>query len=249
MLESRRRQAGLAFERFVWPKVLPPLSAEQQKVSDDFYRHWHEVLPNKYRAIEEFNHSYPKRVLAELSRPRTLEIGAGTGGHIAHEDLSIQSYYCIELRQHLADYIMQRFPQVHAVVGDCQRNIPFEDGFFSRVLATHVLEHLTNLPAALDEIKRVLAPGGRLSVVLPCDPGLAYEFARRISSERMFRKRYGMPYDWFIFREHINSPEEILTLLRQRFELLHTEYWPLKVPAVNLNLCIGVTLSKASDQQ
>ena len=39
MLEARRRQAGLAFERFVWPKVLPALSAEQQKVSDDFYRH------------------------------------------------------------------------------------------------------------------------------------------------------------------------------------------------------------------
>jgi len=30
--------------------------------------------------------------------------------------------------------------------------------------------------------------------------------------------------------------------------VLHTEYWPLRVPAVNLNLCIGVTLSKAGDQ-
>ena len=248
MLESRRREAGFAFKRFVWPKVLPPLTAEQQKVSDDFYRHWHEVLPNRYRVIEGFNHSYPKRVLANLSNPRTLEIGAGTGGHIAHEDLSSQSYYCVELRQHLADLIMARFPQVHAVVGDCQRNIPFEDGFFNRVLATHVLEHLTDLPGALDEIRRVLAPGGFLSVVLPCDPGLAYEFARKISSERIFKKRYGMSYDWFIFREHINSPEEILTLLRQRFKLLHCEYWPLKVPAVNLNLCIGVTLSKERDQ-
>lgn len=249
MLDSiRRRESGLAFQRFVWPKVLPPLTPEQQRISDDFYRHWHEVLPNKYQAIEEFNHSYPRRVLPDLENPRTLEIGAGTGGHIAHEDLSNQSYYCIELRQHLADRIMQRFPKVHAVVGDCQKNIPFDDNYFHRVLATHVLEHLTDLPSALDQIKRVLAPGGLVSVVLPCDPGLAYEFARRISSERIFKKRYGVPYDWFIFREHINSPEEILTLLRQRFKPMRIEYWPLRVPLVNMNLCIGVTLRKEDDQ-
>jgi SAM-dependent methyltransferase len=246
MLESGKRDDGLAFKRFVWPKVLPPLSPEQQRISDDFFRHWHEVLPNKYRAIEQFNHSYPRRMLPDVADIRTLEIGAGTGGHIAHEDLSGQTYHCIELRQHLADLIMQRFPQVHAVVGDCQRNIPFENNFFNRVIVTHVLEHLTDLPAALDEIQRVMAPGGLLSVVLPCDPGLAYGFARKISSERLFRKRYGMSYDWFIHREHINSPEEILTLLRQRFRRLHMTYWPLRVPIVNMNLCIGITLTKVA---
>ena len=71
MRDSERSEAGLAFERFVWPKVLPPLTPEQQRVSDDFYRHWHEVLPNKYRAIEEFNHSYPRRMLPDMPRPRT----------------------------------------------------------------------------------------------------------------------------------------------------------------------------------
>lgn len=248
MLETERNEAGLSFKRFVWPKVLPPLTSEQQKISDDFYRHWHELIPNKYRAIEQFNHSYPMRMLPSVPNAKTLEIGAGTGGHIAHEDLSNQSYHCIELRPHMAEKIMERFPQVRAVVGDCQRNIPFEDNFFDRVLATHVLEHLTDLPAALDQIQRVLAPGGLFSAVIPCDPGLAYGFARKISSERIFRKRYGMSYDWFIHREHINSPDEILTLLRQRFTPVHSEYWPLRVPVVNMNLCIGITLRKAAHQ-
>ena len=43
------------------------------------------------------------------------------------------------------------------------------------------------------------------------------------------------------------SPEEILTLLRQRFTPLHSEYWPLRVPAVNLNLCIGITLTRPAE--
>ena len=246
MLESKRDADGLNFKPFVWPKILPPLSPEQQRISDDFYRYWHEELPNKYRAFEDFNHSYPRRLLPDVSRPRTLEIGPGVGGHIAHEDLSNQEYFCIELRQQLADEITRRFPQVHTVVGDCQRSIPFENDFFHRILATHVLEHLTDLPPALDEISRVLAPGGLLSVVLPCDPGIAYGFARKISTERIFKKRYRTSYGWFIHREHVNSPEEILTLLRQRFTPLHVEYWPLRVPVMNLNLCIGMTLTKAA---
>jgi SAM-dependent methyltransferase len=248
MLDSKEKEAKLDFKRFVWPKVLPPLTPEQQVVSDDFYRHWHEVIPTKYRAIEEFNHSYPTRMLPDKPMPRTLEIGAGTGGHIAHEDLTNQSYHCVELRPHLAESIMARFPQVHAVVGDCQRNIAFEDNYFDRVLATHVLEHLTDLPAALDQIERVLAPGGLLSVVMPCDPGLAYGFARKISSERIFRKRYGMSYDWFIHREHINSTTEIMTLLQQRFTPVDSVYWPLRIPVVNMNLCVGMTLRKGPDE-
>ncbi|HEX8168875.1 MAG TPA: class I SAM-dependent methyltransferase [Beijerinckiaceae bacterium] len=232
------------FPRFVWPKNPPPLSPEQQRISDDFYKHWHEVLPKKYGAIERFNHGYPQKVLPDKERFRTLEIGAGIGGHIAEEDLSRQDYYCIEMRQHLADEIMRRFPQVKAVVGDCQQRMPFDDDFFDRVVVTHVLEHLTNLPAALDEVRRVLRPGGLFAVVLPCDPGLAYGFARKISSERMFRKRYGQSYEWFIRREHINSPDEILTLLRERFTVVDQTYWPLMIPLVDLNLCIGVTVKK-----
>src|ERR1700744_1552654 len=100
MLETERDEAGLSFKRFVLPKVLPPLISQRQKISDDFYRHWHELIPNKYRAIEQFNHSYPMRMLPSVANAKTLEIGAGTGGHIAHEDLSNQSYYCIELRPH-----------------------------------------------------------------------------------------------------------------------------------------------------
>ncbi len=42
-----------------WPKVLPPLSDEDQVVFDDFMKRWHEVLPQRYGLIERFNHSFP----------------------------------------------------------------------------------------------------------------------------------------------------------------------------------------------
>jgi hypothetical protein len=90
----------------------------------------------------------------------------------------------------------------------------------------------------------VLKPSGIFSIVLPCDPGLAYEVARKISAERIFKARYHMPYRWFARREHINSPAEIFYVVQQHFEIFDKTYFPLGVPLMNANLCIGVTARK-----
>lgn len=232
------------YKRFKWPKALPPLSKEQQFIIDDFMKYWHEQLPHRYGAIEKFNHTYPLRYLPSGSGWRTLELGAGIGAHLAFEPLDRQEYHCIELRESMAQEIRHRFPSVTTVNGDCQKRIPYVDAFFDRVVVVHVLEHLPNLPGAIDEVARVLKPGGIFSAVLPCDPGLAYEIGRKVSAERLFRARYKVPYRWLVRREHINSPDEILQQIKREFEIFDTTYYPLKVPLVNLNLCIGVTARK-----
>src|SRR5919205_2378921 len=163
-----------------WPKQLPELTDEQRRIKDDWMKYWLGVLPNRYAAIERFNHGYPVR----SCRPggRVLEIGAGVGEHIRHENLEGTEYHALELRAEIAAEIRRRHPLVHVVVGDCERAIPYPDGHFDRVIAVHVLEHLPNLPAALKEIHRVLRPGGQFCAVIPCEGGLAYAFARFISS-------------------------------------------------------------------
>lgn len=234
-----------AYTRFKWPKALPPLSKEQQFISDDFMKYWHEHLPRHYEAVEKFNHAYPLRNLPSGSRWRTLELGAGIGAHLAFEPLDRQEYHCIELRESMAEEIRSRFPSATTVTGDCQKRMPYNDAYFDRVVVVHVLEHLPNLPSAIDEVARVLKPGGIFSVVLPCDPGLAYEIARKLSAERLFRAKYKVPYRWLARREHINSPAEIMQQIMRKFEIFDTAYFPLHVPLVNVNLCIGVTARKS----
>jgi SAM-dependent methyltransferase len=172
---------------------------------------------------------------------RTIELGAGIGEHLAHEDLSIQEYHCIELRENMVSEIRRRFPTVTATRADCQKELPYPDAHFDRAVVVHVFEHLPDLPRATAELVRVLKPGAIFSLVIPCDPGLAYEFARKISSERMFKKRYKQSYRWFIEREHINSPAEIISTVSNRLTEIHRAYFPLLVPIVNANLCIGLT--------
>jgi SAM-dependent methyltransferase len=232
------------FERFRWPKIVPPLSPEQQAIADDFVKHWHEVLPVRYGAIERFNHTYPLRSLTTTGTARTLELGAGIGGHMAFEPLDHQDYHCIELRESMAVEIRRRYPGVTTVTGDCQERIPYNDAFFDRVVVIHVLEHLPDLPRAIEEVSRVLKSDGKFSVVLPCDPGLAYGSARKISAERIFKARYNLPYGWFARREHINSPAEILSVIGKRFKVTDLTYYPIRLPIATLNLCIGLTARK-----
>ena len=228
-----------------WPKAVPPLTAEQRRVSDDFMKYWHEVLPRKYGIIDDFNHNYPVQH-APAAFTSTLEIGAGLGEHLAYEKLSPEqerNYVALELRENMAAEISRRFPRVQVVVGDCQTHLDFPDGSFDRILAVHVLEHLPNLPAALREMHRLCHPErGVFSVVIPCEGSLAYTLARRISAQRIFEKRYRQSYDWFIKREHLNRPEEIISELNAYFQIVDRGFFPIPVPLLFCNLCLGLTL-------
>jgi SAM-dependent methyltransferase len=229
-----------------WPKTLAPLSHEQQAIYDDFVRRWHEILPKRYGLIERFNHSFPVRHSRE-GFSRTIEIGAGLGEHLRHEPLSPaqeEGYCAVELRENMAQQIRADHPRITAIVGDCQERLPFPDGHFERYIAVHVLEHLPDLPACVREAWRLLdKQHGQLLAVIPCEGGLMYSLARRVSAQRVFERTYEMPYAPFIAREHLNRPHEILAQLDPYFALECRRMFPLPfIPVTSVNLCIGLSL-------
>jgi SAM-dependent methyltransferase len=228
-----------------WPKKFPSLTAEQKAISDDFVRYWLEVLPRRFGTVDRFNHSYVVDS-APQDFSRTLEIGAGNGEHLRYERLSKHqeaNYYAVEIRPNIADELRIQCPQINVFVADCQERMDFKDGFFDRIQAIHVLEHLPNLPAAVREMHRLCSQNnGVLSIVLPCEGSLAYSLARKVSAQRIFERRYGQSYAWFIEREHINSPAEIFEELSRCFHLVSSRYFPFRLKIEAINLCIGATL-------
>jgi ubiquinone/menaquinone biosynthesis C-methylase UbiE len=229
-----------------WPKVLPPLTPEQKRINDDFVKHWHEVLPQRFGIIERFNHNFPV-ANSPASFLTTLEIGAGLGEHLTYEKLTPlqeENYYCNELRENMAAEILRRFPRVKTVQADCQLHLDFPDGYFDRIIAVHVLEHLPNLPGCLREVHRLAnKKDGCFLVVIPTEGSLAYSLARKISAERIYKKRYGGSYKWFYTREHINLPQEIIDELDPYFTIESRQFFPLPLMRwLFCNLCIGLVL-------
>ncbi len=148
---------------------------------------FHEQVPQEHRRIIEFGHRY---VLPTAAPGRTIDIGAGLGEHLHYEDLANGEFHAVEMRPEMAAAITRDFPGVTVLVADCQEPLPYAAASFDRAIAVHVLEHLRNLPAVLDEMQRLLKPGGTLSVVIPCEGGLGYALGRRLTVQREFERRY-----------------------------------------------------------
>lgn len=231
-----------------WPKVLPPLTPEQQQRNHEFMRLWHEELAkrSRYGLVERFNHEWPVRHSPPGFRT-TLEIGAGLGEHLEYERLTPEQeagYFCNEYRENMAAEIRRRFPRVQTVVGDCQRRLDFADGTFDRILAIHVLEHLPDLPACLRELHRLANKDtGRLIIVIPTEGSPAYGLARRLSAQRLWYRHFTAPYVEFYGREHINLVPEIMAELQPYFTVERRACFPLPfLPFVFCNLCIALVL-------
>lgn len=231
-----------------WPKRISPLTKERQDISDDFMKLWHEKLP-RYSAVERFNHGWVVKHAPPGFR-RTLEIGAGLGEHFRFEHLTAAqaaAYWALELRGNMAAEIQRRFPQIQTVVGNCQEELSFPSNYFDRIVAVHVLEHLPDLPAAIREAYRLCdKERGTFQIVIPCEGSPAYGFCRRISAQRVFEKRYKQSYRWFIEREHINLPWEIMQEIDPYFLIESRAYFPIPVPFEFCNLCIAMNLRPKS---
>jgi len=63
---------------------------------------------------------------------------------------------------------MDRYPGSRAdILADLSVKLPFADNSVDEVIADHVLEHVLDLVALVEEVHRILVPGGRFSVEVP----------------------------------------------------------------------------------
>ncbi|MFG3342130.1 class I SAM-dependent methyltransferase [Glycomyces sp. NPDC048151] len=108
------------------------------------------------------NHDLPGVVIANVSgRPkRVLDVGCGNGRYTVRLREAFPEAEVIGVD--LALGVLESVPEP-TVVADVA-DLPFEDGSADVVLAMHMLYHVPDIPAALDELQRVLAPGGVLFV-------------------------------------------------------------------------------------
>lgn len=170
--------------------------------------------------------------------PQVLEVGAGTGEHIGSVLHGFDEYWMTDITAPMLERIDAGNPQRRGkiiVKSEDATRLSFADHSFDRLIAAHVLEHLPDPHRVLREWVRVVRPGGVISLVLPCDPGLAWRLGRSLGPRRRFT-RAGIDYDYWMAREHINPINNLAALLKYYFDRIETSWRPLRLPSMDLNL-------------
>jgi len=185
----------------------------------------HKILEKKFSSAVHFE--------------KVLEIGAGTGEHFAHIHHTFGTYTMLD---HNLSTLMVAKKKINAnlyekVIFKVHKGgaLPYKNNSLDRVIATHVLEHIPNPHLAIKEWMRVLKPNGVLSIIIPSDPGFAWRMARFFGPRRRALKK-GISYDYIMAREHINSSNNLIILLKHYAKNYSEKWWPFFLPSIDINL-------------
>jgi ubiquinone/menaquinone biosynthesis C-methylase UbiE len=170
---------------------------------------------------------------------KILEVGAGTGSHVQYVEMSYDAYHLTDASDEMLALANQKLatfaPGRLVFEKQDAAALSYADASFDRLIATHVLEHIPDPVAVLAEWDRVVRPGGAISILLPCDPGVLWRFGRYLGP-RSTALKAGVEYDYLVSAEHVNSIFNLVTFIRYHFDDVHERWHPAGVPVPDLNL-------------
>ena len=116
-----------------------------------------------------------------------LDWGCGFGQitSLMHERGVTVESYDFQAGSPVQQVPLPRYPELSMTVSGESVSLPYPDNRFAAVLSCGVLEHVQDPDASLDEIHRILVPGGRLFV---------YKLPNRRSYLEAIAKRIGLYY-------------------------------------------------------
>ena len=113
------------------------------------------------------------------------------------------------------------------------KTLPFENDSFDSIFSTEVFEHVFNLPEMLDELNRVLKPGGQMLITCPfaiCEHEQPNDFARYTSfAIRHLLQQHGFEV---VQQEKLGTAVQALWQMRITYWNLHVLYKLRNIPMV-----------------
>lgn len=102
-----------------------------------------------------------------------LEVGCAYGYHAKHFQIKVEEYHGIDYSAEFVELARERYPALDFREGVVEE-LPFDDEVFDVVVMLETLEHVTDEVRAIEEVYRVLKPGGIFILSVPHKGLLAF---------------------------------------------------------------------------
>lgn len=181
--------------------------------------HRHRAVWEKKQVLRAIYSEWYQKIVGALSTGNTVEIGGGSG--------NLKEYFPEMIT---SDIVL--LPWVNLVLD--AHNVPFKDESLENVVLFDVLHHLENPSSFLDELVRVLRPGGRAVLMEPYVSLASYPVYRFFHSEALdmsqdpFEAEKASPV-----RNPFSANQAIPTLIFNRYK----DSFQKRYPALKLIRC------------
>jgi ubiquinone/menaquinone biosynthesis C-methylase UbiE len=146
-------------------------------------REWFEEIDRRFMQSAYYARGFDNSPFGRFLKPEVikgkevLEVGCGMGTHAAMLVRAGASLAAIDLTERAIEVSKRRFELVGLSAkiqqADCE-NLPFSDAAFDTVWSWGVIHHSSHTERCLNEITRVLRPGGHLMIMVYYRPSIVY---------------------------------------------------------------------------
>ena len=214
----------------------------QDKYYGKFYS---QVVGINTTGILSFFWKYPHNLLEKPFKTnegfKIIEVGAGQGEHLDFVVPNYSEYLVTDNNiNQLSKISLNRGHQIKKKRVDAE-SIKFQDNRFDRLISTCLLSHLNNPEKAIMEWRRIVKHDGYISIYLSTDPSIALRVFRKFTTKRRASRLGFTGYDLFIAREHKNSVQSLIDVLKHNFrkDEIQIIFRPFGIKSWYLNLvCI-----------
>lgn len=183
----------------------------------------------------------------DLATKHVLEVGPGSLPHRRFWQGKPANYTVVDIKQEFINQSTQILVQESVATSSFVLSadvLPMDDASIDIIISFYSLEHMQPLGNYIKEFRRVLRPSGLLVGAIPCEGGLAWGGGRLLTSKRYIQNRSSINPDKIICWEHPNFADQILQSLACHFELVQLQFWPLRVPLIDINLICSFVYRK-----
>ena len=211
-----------------YPKQRIILNEKYQKIYKEHY------ISNRegrgiFNLLSQKMESWMHKKVSKIEAKNILELGAGNLNHIKYES-NFLNYDIVEPFKDLYENNTDK-----NLLRNVFSSLSEVNNKYDKIASIATLEHLTDLPKEIILCKKLLEKDGVLQVAIPCEGEFAFKLGWLITTGISFKLKYNLEYSKLIEYEHVNSIDEIFTILKHNFKIIKFERSPFILPFKNFS--------------